>query len=313
MTNSLSLSTMSARGHYPDLVDFSRAAQSWGFTAIEANAFVKTHDMLARLCQGPLPIASLHNPAPNVRSSRGISALDLNLCSLDEEERREATGFALDTIQQAVRLGARAIVLHMGHVPVDKEMQRQLHDLWHEGKTETQEYIDVQRRIPEMRARTASRHLERAMQTLHELEGPARDAGVLLGIETRHNLHEIPNVDEMDIMLASADPNVVGYWHDTGHAAMHERFGFTSQAEWLRRHAHHMIGIHLHDINRERDHQCPGDGQLDWALVARHVPEAALRVCEIGEWNEPSRVADSPRFLAKFGLFSPDGSRPAVQ
>ncbi len=308
MTSAISLSTMWARGRYFDLLDFSRDAQSWGFDAVEANAYVTSHAMLERLARGPLPISSMHNPIPNVGSSRGISSYDLNLCSLNEAERREAVGFAQDTIKQAARLGARAIVLHMGHVPVDKQTERLLHDLWHEGKTETPEYIAVQNRIPEVRARTAPQHLERALETVKELEGPAREWGIRLGIETRHNLHEIPNVDEMEIMLSAFDPEVVGYWHDTGHAAMHERFGFTTHEEWLRRHGHRMIGVHLHDINHKRDHQCPGDGQLDWKLVARYVPESALRVCEIGEWNEPECLQTCRPFMVNAGLLSRNGA-----
>ena len=313
MTSALSLSTMSARGRYTDLLDFSRDAQGWGFTAVEANAFVSSREMLERLAQGPLPLSSLHNPIPNPRSPRGMSSIDLNLCALDDDEWREAVGLALGTIEHAARLKARAIVLHMGHVPVDRETARLLHDLWHEGRTKSKEYLDAQMRIPEVRAKTASQHLERAIETVQELTGPARAAGVLLGIETRHNLHEIPNIDEMAVMLAESDPAVVGYWHDTGHAATHERLGYTTHAEWLRRYSGRMIGIHLHDINDERDHQCPGKGELDWALVAAHVPETALRVCEIGEWNEPACIGASPRFMADLGLFSPNGANPAVR
>lgn len=312
MTESLSLSTMSARGQYPDLYEFSRAAQSWGFTAVEANAFVKTAEMLERLAQGPLPIHSLHNPIPNGPSALGVSSYDLNLCALDETERREAIRFARATIEHAARLNARAVVLHMGHVPVDRETERLLHDLWHEGKTATQEYLDVQWSIPERRSRTASQHVARAVETVQELEKLARTVGVLLGIETRHNLHEVPNVDEMAVVLAESDPAVVGYWHDTGHAGTHERLGFTTQAEWLKRYANRMIGIHLHDINVERDHQCPGNGSIDWALVARHVPESALRVCEIGEWNGPECLSGCPSFMTHLGLFSPNGVDSAL-
>lgn len=312
MRNELSLSTMSARGHYADLLDYSRDARSWGYTAVEANAYVTSHEMLDRLAQGPLPISSLHNPTPNVRTSSGISSYDLNLASLDQAERLEAIGFARHTIELGARLGVRAIVLHMGHVPIDREMQRQLHDLWHEGKTKTPEYIGVQRRIPEIRALSATSHLERAIETTRELEGLARERGVLLGIETRNHLHEIPNVDEMEILLAAADPAVVGYWHDTGHAATQERVGSTTHEEWLRRHGHRMIGIHLHDIDNARDHQCPGSGELDWELLSRHVPETALRVCEIGEWNGPPCLSTCPEFLANVGLFSPNGANSAV-
>ncbi|MBN1151790.1 MAG: TIM barrel protein [Dehalococcoidia bacterium] len=311
MNHSLSLSTMSARGQYPDLYEFSRMAKGWGFTAVEANAFVKTPEMLERLAQGPLPIRSLHNPIPNAPSALGISSYDLSLCSLDEVERQEAVRVARGTIANAARLGARAVVLHMGHVPVDSETERLLHDLWHEGKTRTQEYFDVQWSIPERRARTAPQHVERALQTVRELEVSARENGVLLGIETRHNLHEVPNIDEMRLLLDEADPTVVGYWHDTGHAGTHQRIGFTTQEEWLRRYGSRMIGIHLHDIDRERDHQCPGRGEIDWALVARHVPESAIRVCEIGEWNGPDCLSTCPSFVHEIGLFSPNGASGA--
>ncbi len=313
MTHGVSLSTMPARGRYDDLLEFSRDAQKWGYTAIEANAYVTSYEMLERLASGPLPLSSLHNPTPNVRSSLGVSAYDLNLCSLDEAERREAIGFARESIEQAARYGARAVVLHMGHVPIGKEMQRTLHDLWHECRTESPEYIDVQRRIRELRARTAPDHLERALETLNELEELARERGVLLGVETRHNLHEIPIVDEMEIMLVASDPHVVGYWHDTGHAATHEQLGFISQEEWLQRHSHRMIGIHLHDMNSERDHQCPGTGRIDWDLVRRYTPESAIRVCEIGEWNTIEGLQQCPGFLTAAGIVSPTGIDSAVR
>lgn len=307
MTDSLSLSTMSARGQFPDLCEFSHAARSWGFTAIEANAFVKTTEMLERLAQGPLPIHSLHNPIPNGPSALGVSSYDLNLCALDETERQEAVKFAKATIEHAARLKARAVVLHMGHVPMDGETLRLLHDLWHDGLTKSQQYLDVQWSIPEKRRRMASQHLERALHSMLELEMTARERGVLLGIETRHNLHEIPNIDEMRVLLDEADPSIVGYWHDTGHAATHERLGSTTHEEWLRRYGLRMIGIHLHDINHERDHQCPGDGEIDWAMVARYVPDSAIRVCEIGEWNNPACLSGCVDFITRFGLFSPNG------
>ena len=125
-------------------------------------------------------------------------------------------------------------------------------------------------------------------------------------------LHEIPNVDEMEIVLGEFNPQVVGYWHDTGHAATHEKLGFATHAEWLQRHGPRMIGIHLHDINTDRDHQCPGSGKLDWQLVRQHVPPDALRVCEIGEWNGPTCLKTCPAFLAGAGIFSPDGADGAV-
>ena len=302
MTVQVSLSTMWARGHYDDLYQFSCDAESWGYTAIEANAYVTSLDMLERLAAGPLPILSLHNPIPNEHSSMGMKSYDLNLASLDEDERVEAVSFVRQTIVNAARLRARAVILHMGHVPIGKEMQRQLHDMWHDDMMGTEEYCALQGRIPAVRAKTEKHHLDRAMQTLREIEPLARDSGIMLGIETRHNLHEFPNIDEAVVMMDETDPEVVGYWHDTGHAATHQRLGYASQEDWLDRYSKRLVGIHLHDLNQERDHQCPGKGEIDWHMIARYLPESAIRVCELGEWNGAECVQRAPAFLEENGV-----------
>ncbi|MCK5585866.1 TIM barrel protein, partial [Candidatus Bipolaricaulota bacterium] len=241
MNHSVSLSTMWARRSYTDMLEFSCDARDWGFTAVEANAYVTSQAMLERLARGPLPFSSIHNPGPNIESSRGTLSYNLNLCSLDESERAEAVEFATLTIDNAARLGARAVVLHMGHVPIGKTTQRKLHAMWHADMMGTEEYAAVQRSIPEFRARTEAQHLERSIQTILELEAVARERGIMLGMETRHNLHEIPNINEMAVMLAATDPEVVGYWHDTGHAATQQRLGYASHEEWLKRFADRLI------------------------------------------------------------------------
>jgi sugar phosphate isomerase/epimerase len=305
VSKDISLSTMWARGRYTDLIEFSRDARSWGYSAIEANAYVTSDGMLNMLTQGALPLSSLHNPCPNVKSSRDCSAYDLSLCSLDESERSEAVSFAAATIKQAALVGARAVVLHMGHVPVGMSMQRRLHSLWHEGKMDSEEYLKVSEHLLALRGADQRAHLERALETLRELEDIARPRGIMLGLETRHNVHEVPNLDEMGVLLAESDPAVVGYWHDTGHAETQERLGVARHQDWLERYSSRLIGIHLHDVNSERDHQCPGAGQLDWEMVARYVPDAAIRVCEIGEWNEEYCMAGLPPLLDRMGMLAP--------
>lgn len=305
MTARVSLSTMWARGRYADLHEFSCDAEAWGYTAIEANAYVTSSDMLERLAAGPLPLLSLHNPIPNEQSSSGIKSYDLNLASLNEDERVEAVSFVKQSILNAARLGARAVVLHMGHVPIGKAMQRQLHDMWHDDMMGTEEYRALQNQIPAIRAMTERQHLDRALQTLRDIQPLARDSGVMLGVETRHNVHELPNIDEAMVMLEETDPDVVGYWHDTGHAATHQRLGYARHEDWLARYYDRLIGIHLHDLNQDRDHQCPGNGEIDWQMIARYLPESAIRVCELGEWNSPEGVQRTPAVLEENGIILP--------
>jgi len=313
VSKDISLSTMWARGRYTDLIEFSRDAQSWGYSAIEANAYVTSDDMLNMLIQGPLPLSSLHNPCPNLQSSRDCRAYDLSLCSLDESERSEAVRFAGETIEQATLVRARAVVLHMGHVPVGKSMQRRLHALWHAGQMASEEYQKVSEHLLSLRGSSQHAHVERALQSLRELEGIARPRGIMLGVETRHNVHELPNLDEMQVLLAETDPAAVGYWHDTGHAETQERLGFARHQDWLQRYSSRLIGIHLHDVNSERDHQPPGAGELDWAMIAGYLPDDAIRVCEIGEWNTRDGVAHGPEFLRAVGIIAPCETTSAVR
>ncbi|MCK5212774.1 MAG: sugar phosphate isomerase/epimerase, partial [Dehalococcoidia bacterium] len=116
--------------------------------------------------------------------------------------------------------------------------------------------------------------------------------------------HEIPTINEMAVMLAATDPEVVGYWHDTGHAATQQRLGYVSHEEWLKRYANRLVGIHLHDLNTERDHQPPGTGEIDWPMIASYLPDNAIRVCEIGEWNDSDGVKSIPAFLRTKGIIT---------
>ena len=166
MTKSVSLSTMSARGNYGDLLDFSRDAQAWGYAAVEANAYVTTPAMLARLAGGPLPISSLHNPIPNGRSPFGMSAYDLNSALLMKRSAWRPFDSPGKRLSDAARLHARAIILHMGHVPIPERrngvsMTCGTRARW--GRRNMWTYRSASRKCgPEARRTTLSAHLRRA-------------------------------------------------------------------------------------------------------------------------------------------------------
>ncbi len=60
--------------------------------------------------------------------------------------------------------------------------------------------------------------------------------------------------------------------------------------------------MHLHDVRGIRDHCAPGVGSVDWGLIAANLPDAALRVCEIGEWNDVETVPGVVPFLRSQGV-----------
>jgi len=297
----ISLSTMWAKDRFGHMAEFATKAKELGFTHIEANASISPQ-MFSELIEAAVPISSIHSPCPAVLSSRGIPISSLSLSSLDESERMEAVSFTKKTIDLAASVKARAIVLHIGEVPIDLSLQDRLYKLCDESHTQTEEYSQVKEELVYQRISQALPYLDAARKSLQELSEYSRQKGIILGLETRFHLHEIPNMDEMAELLNEASESLVGYWHDVGHAEVQQRLGFSLHEEWLSRFKDRMVGIHLHDILGISDHQAPGKGDMNWEMVAKYLPPGILKVCEIGEWNDEEQMQGVVNLLQKKGI-----------
>jgi sugar phosphate isomerase/epimerase len=297
----VSLSTMWAKGRFSHMAGFVAKARELGFTRIEANSTISPR-MLSELLKTTVPISSIHSPCPAELSPRGIPVSSLSLSSLDESERMEAVSFTKKTIDLAVNVGAKAIVLHMGEVPVDLSLQDRLYKLHDRGYAQTKEYSQAKEELVYQRTSQALHYLDAARKSLQELSGYSRQKGIMLGLETRFHPNEIPNMDEMAELLNEVPESLVGYWHDVGHAEVQQQLGFSLHEKWLSRFKDRMAGIHLHDIHGISDHHAPGQGNMNWEMVAKYLPPGIIKVCEIGEWNDEEQMQGVVEFLQKKGI-----------
>ncbi|NWF78108.1 MAG: sugar phosphate isomerase/epimerase [Chloroflexi bacterium] len=285
------------------MAGFVAKAQELGFTHIEANTSISPR-MLSELLKTAVPVSSIHSPCPAVLSSQGIPISSLSLSSLVENKRTEAVSFTKKTIDLAANVKARAIVLHMGEVPIDLSLQDRLYKLCDRGFTQTKEYAEIRQQLVHQRTSRAAHYLDAARKSLHELSKYSRQKGIILGLETRFHPNEIPNINEMAELLNGVPEGVVGYWHDVGHAEVQQQLGFSLHEEWLSRFQDRMVGIHLHDIHGISDHHAPGKGNMDWEMIARYLPPGIVKVCEIGEWNDEEQMRGVVKFLQKKGIIS---------
>jgi sugar phosphate isomerase/epimerase len=297
----VSLSTMWAKGRFGDMAEFAAKARELGFTHVEPNASVSPR-MLNELLKTTVPISSIHAPCPAVLSSQRIPISTLSLSSLDKSERTEAVLFTKKTIDLAANVGARAIVVHMGEVPIDLSLQDRLYKLHHEGYAQTRQYRQVKERLVHQRLSLAHAYVDAAGKSLRDLSKYGQQKGIMLGLETRFHFNEIPLMDEMRELLNEAPEDVAGYWHDVGHAEVQQQLGFSIHEEWLLRFRDRMVGIHLHDIRGISDHHAPGQGNMNWEMIAKHLPQAIVKVCEIGEWNGEAKMQGVVSFLRKEGI-----------
>jgi len=299
----VSLSTMWAKGRFSHMAEFAARLRELGFTHVEPNTLVSPR-MLNELLKTTVPISSIHSPCPAVLSSQGIPASNLSLSSLDTSERMEAVSFTKKTIDLAANVSARAIVLHMGEVPIDLSLQDKLYRLHDGGYAQTKEYVQLRERLVHQRLSLAKSYLAAARKSLQELSKYGRQKGIMLGLETRFHFNEIPNMDEMAELLGEVSEQLAGYWHDVGHAEVQQQLGFSFHEEWLSRFRDRMVGIHLHDICGISDHHAPGKGNMNWQMIAKNLPRGIVKVCEIGEWNDEKQMQGVVKFLQKKGILN---------
>jgi sugar phosphate isomerase/epimerase len=297
----VSLSTMWAKGRFSHMAGFAARVRELGFTHIEPNALVSPR-MLNELLKTAVPISSIHSPCPAVLSSKGSPVSSLSLSSLDMSERMEAVSFTKRTIDLAANVSARAIVLHMGEVPIDLSLQERLYRLRDGGYNQTEEYRQVKESLVQQRLSLARPYVDAARKSLQELSRYSRQKGIMLGLETRFHFSEIPNMDEMAGPLDKVSERLAGYWHDVGHAEVQQQLGFSFHEEWLSRFKDRMVGIHLHDVRGISDHRTPGNGNMNWEMIAKHLPQGIVRVCEIGEWSDEGQMQGVVKFLQKKGI-----------
>ena len=274
---------------FEDLQAFRRAVAAFGYDAIEVSHSTRLAGLRALLQDGEVPLLSLHAPTPFRRLPDGRANGDSNLASLDESQRQRAIAETKRTLDYAALTGLRYVVVHLGgcgDAPTDEEQA--VRKLYEAGETQGAAWDAARATLRHYREERAPSYLVQARRSLRELVQHAAGR-VAIGIESRLNYHEIPHPQEAVELLASYDNGVAGFWYDVGHCEVQHRLGMIDHESWYPAIESRIIGAHLHDVRGILDHRAPGNGTLDWSMIAAHLPETALRVLEINQ-HEPDEI-----------------------
>jgi sugar phosphate isomerase/epimerase len=296
----IALSTMWAVGRFPSLADFFKAGRTLGFTRFELNHAVNSAMLDGLSLNGT--ISAVHEPCPADPSAAVLKERNWLVSAPDEEDRSQGVAAIRRSIDLAHRVGARVVVLHPGRVDIDPVLESTLVDLHKVDRFSQPEYAEAKERLTAARAAQAESNMRSVRRSLLELAEYAARMSIRLGLENRLHYQEIPLPDELDELLDLGCGEVIGYWHDVGHAQVLEHLGFHTHEEWLRRFAGpegRVIGVHLHDVVGLTDHLAAGLGQVDWDMVASYLPSSALRTCEFQAFNSPEQVAAGLKWLVE--------------
>ena len=263
------------------LLDQHRAL---GFRRLEAYAHFMPDDLRALAAaarERDMEIASLHGPCPVPTDGSGArQVLGDWLASTNPSERTRAVDAHKRTVDFAVEVGARAIVVHLGNAGVPSRQPAIFDTIARHGRL-SDEHLRLRDEAWHEREAGKAPHLSAALESAREIGQHAVGSGVRIGLECRDGYHEIPSIDEFDEIFAACDGLPVGYWHDAGHGAKLDYAAILQHEDLLRRHADRMVGMHVHDTRGPRDHLAPGQGDTDFAMLARYLRADAVRTLEL--------------------------------
>ena len=268
-----------------------------GFAKVELG-----HAVRYSLCPGVVDavrenlvaVSSVHNfcPVPLEVSRPSPNAFEFS--DPHAATRALAVRHTIETFDFAVRVGAPAVVLHLGRVEKDPRhgISRKLADLWEEGRFLKRDYTEAKLAAVVARRKAFAEVYGRVRPCLEILVAAAQERGLRLGFECREDYGEFPDEIEMEQCLADFPPEVVGYWHDFGHAQRKAYLGWHDHAETLARRRSRLLGCHIHDCTPpDHDHQ-PLSPEGTSVAFSELLPLLPMECIEVLELSPRTKVED---------------------
>lgn len=277
-----------------------------GFTAVELEYRVREttyREMRPLILKENLKVISVHNffPLPDNEPVSKASGDRFLLSSPDKGERDLAIGMTIRTMEYAGEFGAEAVVLHLGKVGMEPENER-LYGLFNHQRMDTPEArLFLQGKLKERREMRMP-YLEGVFSSLDRLNHEAEKRGIILGVENRYYYHEIPDFEEIGLIMERFSGSSVRYWHDTGHAHVLERLGILEPGSLLPSYAGFSAGIHIHDAIGTDDHWAPGAGEIDFMCLANWLRSAPLKILEVHRKSNQLEVLNGWDMLKRIGI-----------
>jgi sugar phosphate isomerase/epimerase len=231
---------------------------------------------------GEIKISTCHNFCP---LPMGVTHAAPNLYEFSAESVRDqdlALRHTLKTIDFAARVKAKLVVLHFGSMDL-KDYSGKLEEMLERGEKNSPKYIKIWEEAAKKREANKVKPFARAIESLKKFLPQAEKQNILLGIENREALQEIPLESDFPHLFREAHSPFVKYWHDCGHAQIKENLGFIDHALHLESLADDLAGFHIHDVQfPAKDHCAPGSGMINFERLAKQVKPHHIKVFEFG-------------------------------
>lgn len=273
-----------------------------GFGAVELGHGIRQsliEGVQAHLGRGTLRVSSLHNFCPLPVEVLHSDPDCMEFSAASGLLRRRAIRMTRETIDFAKATGAGVVVLHLGSVR-GTEAERRVLKMVREGKSYGRRHVALKLAALRRRELAGEAAWDRVHECLGQIVPYARERGVRLAAECRSSIFDLPMETEWAALWERYPKEELGYWHDFGHMQLKECMTFGDHWEALSAQQGRIVGAHVHDVVRVRDHRPVGAGQVAWERLLPLLPADIPLVLEMGPWVTPEDMVASRERLAGF-------------
>jgi len=147
-------------------------------------------------------------------------------------------------------------------------------------------------------------------ETERQLEAFARFAyalsqkapGLKMAIRAEASPAGLLRPKHFNLLRQDAGLEWLGYWHDCGVAQTRAAFGLDQPGEWLDVAGAAVVGATLQDWAEGRDLLLPGEGLVDFQLLAEYLPPSSIRVLSAAPVYPMGSLPAARETLAAFGI-----------
>jgi sugar phosphate isomerase/epimerase len=303
--NKISVSTAYNAKNKSQFSEIVSEFKSIGFNAVELNVEIKdiwADEIKNYVKNKELIVLGLHNFCPMINSVP-IDRTYLNaylLSSDDEQERELAVKYTMRTIDFARELDASYVVIHSGEVPTEPKGS-ELYSYARKFGIKNSEFEKYKMECISDRKKKSDKYFNNLLKSLDRLSVYANNNSgkkILLGIENRMYLNEIPDIEEIGKIIERFKGAPLGYWHDTGHAEINFRMGYIDDPNiYLELYSDRTVGIHLHDVRGLVDHYAPGSGEIDFTKLKKFINSEMFLTLEVHDKSDKSELIDGSDYI----------------
>ncbi|PWU12028.1 MAG: hypothetical protein C5B47_00030 [Verrucomicrobia bacterium] len=211
----------------------------------------------------------------------------------EEEEQTLAVCLTQQTINHAVLLKAKAVILRCGSA-IGLKSHQDLLRLALRDQLYTKPYALAKIREIFKREKESPVLKRRVVRCLRELGNYAAERGIRLAIENCEAYEAFPTERELPSLLDELNHPAFGYWHNFRYAQVKDSLTLLDHQQWLEKIGRRAIGASIDDLRGlDQASLPPFTGEIAYYKLMPLLPECSVFVLDLKGFTENGALVTS--------------------